>query len=156
VHSQQLACFIRLTPPAPPCCRESFWSCCQPKIGPNSGYAGVATLCKAGTLPISCEAGLTGSSTAVADAAGDTQQQKRGTAASGAGASNGTPASPLALQLSEELGLSLDVLAALDSEGRSLVTDHGAFVLVNLYGEIESVLARGDRADFCSWKGQPC
>lgn len=117
---------------APPC-RESFWSCCQPKIGPNSGYAGVATFCKAGTVPISCEAGLTGSSTATADAAGE-PQQKRGPA-NGAGASNGTPASPLTLQLSEELGLSLDVLAGLDSEGRALVTDHGAFVLVNLYGE---------------------
>jgi hypothetical protein len=41
---------------------ESFWNCCQPSIGAKSGYSGVATFCKAGALPVSCEAGLTGSS----------------------------------------------------------------------------------------------
>jgi hypothetical protein len=38
-------------------------------------------------------------------------------------------------QLCDELGLTLDELQTLDSEGRALVTDHGLFVLVNLYGE---------------------
>jgi hypothetical protein len=38
-------------------------------------------------------------------------------------------------QLSDELGLSVEELQALDSEGRALITDHGLFLLVNLYGE---------------------
>jgi hypothetical protein len=42
-------------------CRESFWCCCQPGIGPKtSGYSGVATFCKAHTLPVRVELGLTG------------------------------------------------------------------------------------------------
>jgi hypothetical protein len=45
------------------------------------------------------------------------------------------PPSPLSLQLSDGLGLSLEDLQVLDSEGRALITDHGLFVLVNLYGE---------------------
>lgn len=42
-------------------CRESFWCCCQPGIGPKtSGYSGVATFVKAHTLPVRVELGLTG------------------------------------------------------------------------------------------------
>jgi exonuclease III len=40
----------------------------------------------------------------------------------------------LTLELSEELGLTLEQLAALDAEGRALITDHDVFLLVNLYG----------------------
>lgn len=48
----------------------------------------------------------------------------------------GSSPSPLTLQLSDELGLSLEDLQVLDSEGRALITDHGLFLLVNLYGEL--------------------
>lgn len=54
----------------------------------------------------------------------------------------GPPAQPnsnyishVAQQLSAELGLSFDDLQVLDSEGRAIITDHGLFLLVNLYGE---------------------
>ena len=40
------------------------------------------------------------------------------------------------MQLSHDLGLNLEDLQTLDSEGRALITDHGLFVLVNLYGEL--------------------
>lgn len=43
------------------------------------------------------------------------------------------------MQLSEELGLSLQDLQLLDREGRALVTDHGLFLLVNLYGPALSI-----------------
>jgi len=36
--------------------------------------------------------------------------------------------------LQEDLGLSPASLADLDREGRALVTDHGVFLLVNIYG----------------------
>lgn len=54
--------------------------------------------------------------------------------ASSAQLSNASP-DQLTLQLSEEMGLCLDDLQLLDSEGRALITDHGLFLLVNLYGE---------------------
>jgi hypothetical protein len=40
----------------------------------------------------------------------------------------------LTLDISQALGLSLEQLQSLDSEGRALTTDHGAFLLVNIYG----------------------
>lgn len=58
---------------------------------------------------------------------------KPGAAASGcddvSDSSNGMP-----LQICEALGFELVDLQVLDSEGRVLVTDHGQFILVNLYG----------------------
>lgn len=45
-----------------------------------------------------------------------------------------------------ELGLSPDRLAALDSEGRVLVTDHGHFVLFNVYAPCIRWVWRGRRA----------
>lgn len=38
------------------------------------------------------------------------------------------------MQLCEGLGLDMQQLQSVDSESRALITDHGAFVLVNLYG----------------------
>lgn len=46
---------------------------------------------------------------------------------------------PWTHQLCDELGLTLDECATLDSEGRALITDHGLFVVVNLYGERQHV-----------------
>lgn len=42
--------------------------------------------------------------------------------------------SSIPLLLCEDLGLDMQQLQTLDSEGRALITDHGLFVLVNLYG----------------------
>jgi hypothetical protein len=36
--------------------------------------------------------------------------------------------------LCEALGVQLEQLAAVDREGRALITDHGPFLLVNMYG----------------------
>jgi hypothetical protein len=38
--------------------------------------------------------------------------------------------------LCEALGVELEQLAAVDREGRALITDHGPFLLVNLYGAL--------------------
>lgn len=45
-----------------------------------------------------------------------------------------TSCSDTSLTLREALGLDQEQLAALDSEGRVVITDHGPFLLVNLYG----------------------
>jgi hypothetical protein len=40
--------------------------------------------------------------------------------------------------LCEALGVELDQLAAIDREGRALITDHGPFIIINLYGACRS------------------
>lgn len=65
-------------------------------------------------------------------------------ASSSNGSSVSSLPSPLSLQLSDELDLSLEELQTLDSEGRALITHHGMFVLVNLYGEVYSFVTPGE------------
>jgi hypothetical protein len=53
---------------------------------------------------------------------------------SSAAAAAAAAASATSVLLCEALGVELEQLASVDREGRALITDHGPFLLVNLYG----------------------
>ncbi|WIA12049.1 hypothetical protein OEZ85_012128 [Tetradesmus obliquus] len=101
---------------------ESFYA--YSTCASGSGYAGVATYCRTATasVPVAVEHGLTGTGTT----AGARLDSSAAAAAAGP--------SPVSVMLCEALGVELEQLAALDREGRALITDHGPFLLVNLYG----------------------
>ncbi|KFM24303.1 DNA-(apurinic or apyrimidinic site) lyase 2 [Auxenochlorella protothecoides] len=89
---------------------DAFFACTQKE----RGYSGTATYVRTGVaLPFASEEGLTGC----------------------LGRRAGDPEGLLAFHPElEGLGLMPEELQELDGEGRCVVTDHGAFVLFNLYG----------------------
>lgn len=103
---------------------ESFFSCCAPTSdrGRTAGYSGVATFCRVKSaflsnevaLPISAQEGFSGLLTT----------------------SKGyEPRKEECPSIAEGLEcFSRDELLKVDSEGRCLITDHGHFVLFDLYG----------------------
>ncbi|KAL4419789.1 hypothetical protein ABPG75_006887 [Micractinium tetrahymenae] len=100
---------------------DSFF-CCDTTS--STGYSGTATYCRTeAALPCAAEEGFTGCAALAAPGA-------NGTAAAAAAAAAGT-ACPHPALLAE---FSVEELTELDAEGRVVVTDHGAFVLFNLYG----------------------
>lgn len=105
---------------------EAFFSCTRTSVKGRVGYSGVATFCKVNNafsstevaLPLAVEEGFTGllkcsrvgETKAAASSIGDYGEVQR-------------------------LGcLTRQELLKLDSEGRCLITDHGHFVLFNIYG----------------------
>ncbi|KAF3440299.1 hypothetical protein FNV43_RR18583 [Rhamnella rubrinervis] len=98
---------------------ESFFSCTRTCEKGRSGYSGVATFCRVKSafsstevsLPLAAEQGFTG-------VLGNSQSAR-----------GGTPA--IAPSLEE---FARDELLKIDGEGRCVVTDHGHFVLFNVYG----------------------
>ncbi|KAK9791349.1 hypothetical protein WJX73_004407 [Symbiochloris irregularis] len=89
---------------------ESFFSCTRGK----TGYSGVATFCKVGhAVPAEAQEGLTG------------LLQPPG--------SKETPVAAAAHAELIDSGYDAEQLLTLDVEGRCVVTDHGQFVLFNLY-----------------------
>ncbi|KAL4435452.1 hypothetical protein ABPG77_006214 [Micractinium sp. CCAP 211/92] len=98
---------------------DSFF-CCDTTSA--TGYSGTATYCRTeAALPFAAEEGFTG---CAALAAAETGGGAAATAAAGA-------ACPHPALLGH---FSMEELTEIDSEGRVVVTDHGAFVLFNLYG----------------------
>ena len=96
--------------PFSPCPRDSFFSC----TSGNRGYSGTATFVRSDrALPFASEDGFTGCTYAT-----------------------GSQQAPGVMAPHEELAarFSVEELQELDAEGRVVVTDHGAFVLFNLYG----------------------
>ncbi|KAH6760068.1 endonuclease/exonuclease/phosphatase family protein [Perilla frutescens var. frutescens] len=101
---------------------ESFFSCTRTTEKGRTGYSGVATFCRVKSvfssdevsLPVSAEEGFTGVLKILSD--------------SGYRKSENPP-------LMEGLGdFSADELLKIDGEGRCIITDHGHFVLFNVYG----------------------
>lgn len=98
---------------------ESFVSCTRTSEKGRTGYSGVATFCRVKSafssnevaLPVRAEEGFTGLL--------ESSQEGKGTMAA------------VAEGLEE---FSIEELLKLDSEGRCIVTDHGHFVLFNIYG----------------------
>ncbi|XVF59775.1 hypothetical protein PTKIN_Ptkin07bG0303100 [Pterospermum kingtungense] len=96
---------------------ESFFSCTRTSDKGRTGYSGVATFCRVksafssveAALPIAAEEGFTGL----------------------LGCSRKDEAASVAEGLEE---FSREELLKVDSEGRCIITDHGHFVLFNLYG----------------------
>ncbi|GMI76970.1 APURINIC/APYRIMIDINIC ENDONUCLEASE2 [Hibiscus trionum] len=96
---------------------ESFFSCTRTSDKGRTGYSGVATFCRVESaissvevaLPIAAEEGLTGL----------------------LGCSRKDEAASVAEGLEE---FSREELLKVDGEGRCIITDHGHFVLFNLYG----------------------
>ncbi|PHT83129.1 DNA-(apurinic or apyrimidinic site) lyase 2 [Capsicum annuum] len=103
---------------------ESFFSCCTRNSdrGRSAGYSGVATFCRVKSaflstevaLPISAEEGFTG---LLATSKGYQPRKEE------------CPSIAGGLEC-----FSRDELLKVDSEGRCLITDHGHFVLFNIYG----------------------
>ncbi|XP_028775245.1 DNA-(apurinic or apyrimidinic site) lyase 2-like [Neltuma alba] len=98
---------------------ESFFSCTRSSDKGRTGYSGVATFCRVKSafssdevaLPLAAEEGFTG-------LIGNSPTGK----------------SELPFFLEGLLGFSNEELLGVDSEGRCIITDHGHFVLFNLYG----------------------
>ncbi|KAI4314751.1 hypothetical protein L6164_027628 [Bauhinia variegata] len=98
---------------------ESFFSCTRTSDKGRTGYSGVATFCRVKSafssdevaLPLSAEEGFTG-------LIGNSQ--------------TGTDELPSFLEGLEEF--SRDEILSVDREGRCVITDHGHFVLFNVYG----------------------
>ncbi|KAJ0098036.1 hypothetical protein Patl1_29084 [Pistacia atlantica] len=92
---------------------ESFFSCTRTSDKGRTGYSGVATFCRVKSafssdevaLPVAAEEGFTG----VLDTSG----------------------SKIAEGLEE---FAKDELCRVDGEGRCIITDHGHFILFNIYG----------------------
>ncbi|XP_044470054.1 DNA-(apurinic or apyrimidinic site) endonuclease 2 isoform X2 [Mangifera indica] len=92
---------------------ESFFSCTRTSDKGRTGYSGVATFCRVNSafssnevaLPVAAEEGFTG----VLDASG----------------------SKIVEGLEE---FAKDELCKVDGEGRCIITDHGHFILFNIYG----------------------
>ncbi|KIY94091.1 AP endonuclease 2 [Monoraphidium neglectum] len=92
--------------------RHAFFACNRE----DKAYAGVATVCRAAaTVPLSAEEGFTGL-LALTPAERDPR------------------VSPGPAPGSLWAGYTWEQLDAIEREGRVLVTDHGAFVLINVYG----------------------
>ncbi|XP_006851921.2 DNA-(apurinic or apyrimidinic site) lyase 2 isoform X2 [Amborella trichopoda] len=105
---------------------ESFFSCTRTSNRGRVGYSGVATFCRVESafsskevaLPLAAEEGFTGL----------LDRSKGESVSSGAFLAN-------IFEQVEELGpLSGMDLLKVDSEGRCVITDHGHFVLFNIYG----------------------
>ncbi|OVA19651.1 Exodeoxyribonuclease III xth [Macleaya cordata] len=106
---------------------ESFFSCtCTSGIG-RTGYSGVATFCRVNSafsskevaLPVAAEEGFTGL----------LEQSRR----------SNTRKKDFPLEVSAKVeclleGTTKEELLKVDSEGRCVITDHGHFVLFNIYG----------------------
>ncbi|XP_076949553.1 DNA-(apurinic or apyrimidinic site) endonuclease 2-like [Bidens hawaiensis] len=101
---------------------ESFFSCTRSLEKGRTGYSGVVTFCKVQSafssnevaLPVDAEEGFTG-----------VLENSRGFAAT----------KHDSLVRAEGLeGFDRDELLKIDSEGRCIITDHGHFVLFNIYG----------------------
>lgn len=98
---------------------ESFVSCTRTSEKGRTGYSGVATFCRVKSafssnevaLPVRAEEGITGLL---------------------ASSEVGKDSMPVAAEGLEEF--SKEELLKVDSEGRCIVTDHGHFVLFNIYG----------------------
>ncbi|XP_034684007.1 DNA-(apurinic or apyrimidinic site) lyase 2 isoform X1 [Vitis riparia] len=101
---------------------ESFFSCTRTNSKGRVGYSGVATFCRVKSafsstevaLPIAAEEGFTG------------LLEKSG------GFGTGKDEIPVKAEGLEEFAK--DELLKVDSEGRCIITDHGHFVLFNIYG----------------------
>lgn len=115
---------------------ESFFSCTRTSDrGRSAGYSGVATFCRVKSaflsnevaLPISAEEGFTG---LLATSKGYEPRKKE------------CPSIAEGLEC-----FSRDELLKVDSEGRCLITDHGHFVLFNIYGP-RAVQDDSDRVQF--------
>ncbi|MCL7049452.1 hypothetical protein MKW94_016253 [Papaver nudicaule] len=103
---------------------ESFFSCTSTTGIGRTGYSGVATFCRVDSafsskevaLPVGAEEGFTG-----------LLEQLRNRSS--------TMKKDCTLELPAELeGIAKDELLEVDSEGRCVITDHGHFVLFNIYG----------------------
>ncbi|CEM24385.1 unnamed protein product [Vitrella brassicaformis CCMP3155] len=115
---------------------HAFLSLADKSVSPNGGYSGVGTFTRIGkATPLDAWEGLT--------AAAVDQRCKRRRLDSAAGHSHSSstrdesPSSRFARVADEmrDAGISFDeALAHLEKEGRCVVTDHGTFVLFNLYG----------------------
>ncbi|KAL7606788.1 hypothetical protein Lser_V15G19558 [Lactuca serriola] len=101
---------------------ESFFSCTRSLEKGRTGYSGVATFCKVNSafssnevaLPLDAEEGFTG---VLENSKGFTSKKHD------------------LLTCVEGLeGFNRDVLLKIDNEGRCIITDHGHFVLFNIYG----------------------
>ncbi|XP_021274831.1 DNA-(apurinic or apyrimidinic site) lyase 2 [Herrania umbratica] len=111
---------------------ESFFSCTHTSDKGRTGYSGVATFCRVksafssveAALPIAAEEGFTGL----------------------LGCSRKDEAAASVAEGLEEF--SREELLKVDSEGRCIITDHGHFVLFNLYGP----RAESDDADRIQFK----
>ncbi|XP_050897883.1 DNA-(apurinic or apyrimidinic site) endonuclease 2-like [Lathyrus oleraceus] len=98
---------------------ESFFSSTRTSQKGQTGYSGVITFCRVksafssteATLPLAAEEGFTGLM-----CNSQTREDK------------------LPLFIEDLEGFSKDELLSVDSEGRCIVTDHGHFVLFNIYG----------------------
>ncbi|KAK4262067.1 hypothetical protein QN277_027677 [Acacia crassicarpa] len=98
---------------------ESFFSCTRTSDKGRTGYSGVATFCRVKSafsseevaLPLAAEEGFTG-------LIGNSLAGKN----------------ELPFFMEGLLGFSNEELLSVDSEGRCIITDHGHFVLFNLYG----------------------
>ncbi|XP_065857130.1 DNA-(apurinic or apyrimidinic site) endonuclease 2 isoform X2 [Euphorbia lathyris] len=105
---------------------ESFFSCTRTSEKGRTGYSGVATFCRVNsafssaepTLPVAAEEGFTGLVN---------------------NSKNGKDDTTVISQGLEEFDK--DELLKIDGEGRCIITDHGHFVLFNIYGP------RADSAD---------
>ncbi|KAK3024459.1 hypothetical protein RJ639_042991 [Escallonia herrerae] len=101
---------------------ESFFSCTRTVDRGRTGYSGVATFCRVKSafssnevaLPVDAEEGFTG-----------LLENARGFG-------TGKDEFPYVAEGLEEF--SSEVLLKVDSEGRCIITDHGHFVLFNIYG----------------------
>ncbi|CAK9187993.1 unnamed protein product [Ilex paraguariensis] len=101
---------------------ESFFSCTRTIDKGRTGYSGVATFCRVKSafssdevaLPLAAEEGCTG-----------LLENSRGF---------GTRKDEIPTIMEGLDGFTKDELLKLDSEGRCIITDHGHFVLFNIYG----------------------
>ncbi|XP_043713869.1 DNA-(apurinic or apyrimidinic site) endonuclease 2 isoform X2 [Telopea speciosissima] len=102
---------------------ESFFSCTRTSDKGRVGYSGVATFCRVNSafssnevaLPLSAEEGFTGLLENFQRGIGIKEDEM--------------PAKVESLQ-----GMTKGDLLKLDSEGRCIITDHGHFILFNIYG----------------------
>lgn len=100
---------------------DSFFSSCSVR----GGYSGVATFCKRGPLtPVAAGEGL-------GDGLGGAAVRLPGTDAVGGDGLEGMPR------------FTPETLSMVKEEGRCVVTDHGRFVLINVYAPAVSVESRG-------------
>ena len=111
-----------------PACNYSYYSFCRTK----TGYSGTATYCRQGSgwTPCAAEDGVNGTWTA--DKIGHYVAPADGPLLAPCECNCSTHSRPLKKRPSPVYEDAAE-LKALDSEGRCVVTDHGAFVLFNCY-----------------------
>ncbi|CAG7886196.1 unnamed protein product [Brassica rapa] len=112
---------------------ESFFSCTRTCEKGRTGYSGVATFCRVKSASLSCEVAL------------PVAAEEGFTGLVNSGLRGGRSGSSVVAEGLEEC--EKDKLLRVDQEGRCVITDHGHFVVFNVYGP-RAVADDAERVEF--------